>query len=78
MKLRDHPRMTYRAVKNWPPVWLEKYANNETLRGEIGVLTHLAMRSTPSARCYLHITYKPDIGTLLLTTLRSVGLFMIC
>jgi hypothetical protein len=67
MKLRVHPLMSYRRMSNWPPVWIEKYADNETLSGEIGVLTHVASRSKESNRCYLHITYneKPYIGSLL-------------
>ena len=37
MKLRDHPLMSYYATRNWPPVWIEKFAQNKTLKGEIGV-----------------------------------------
>lgn len=58
--------MSYHTMRNWPPLWIEKYAENKTLSGEIGVLTHIASRSKESRRCYLHITYnkKPYIGSL--------------
>ena len=67
MKLRDHPLMVYRTMRNWPPVWIEKYSNNKTLAGEIGVLTHVGVRSDRTRRCFLHITYndKPYVGSLL-------------
>jgi hypothetical protein len=67
MKLRDHPLMVYRRMRNWPPVWIEKYADNETLTGEIGVLTHIGTSSTRSRRCFLHMTHndKPYVGSLL-------------
>ena len=66
MKLRDHPLMAYRKMRNWPPIWIEKYADNKTLTGEIGVLTHIGTSSMRSKRCFLHITYndKPYVGSL--------------
>src|ERR671912_373996 len=67
MKLRDHPLMGYRRMRNWPPVWIEKYGDNKTLTGEIGILMHIGAGSNQSKRCYLHITYneKPYVGSLL-------------
>ena len=68
MKLRDHPLMTYRKMRNWPPVWIEKYAESKTLVGEIGILTHIgAPEFERGNRCYLHITHndKPYVGFLL-------------
>jgi hypothetical protein len=68
MKLRDHPLMAYRKMRNWPPVWIEKYADYKTLMGEIGVLTHVGTPEVERGnRCYLHMTYnyKPYVGSLL-------------
>jgi hypothetical protein len=67
MKLRDHPLMAYRTMRNWPPVWIEKYADNKSVTGEVGVLTHVGADSERSNRCYLHIAYndKPYVGSLL-------------
>jgi len=67
MKLRDDPRMTYRTIPNWPPVWIEKYSDNLTKTGEIGVLMHVGKKASPSRRCYLHITHqnKSYVGSLI-------------
>lgn len=69
MKLRDHPLMVYRTMRNWPPVWIEKYNDdNRTLMGEIGVLTSLGILNMKrGTRCYLHIAHngKPYVGSLL-------------
>lgn len=48
-------------------MWIEKYADNRTLTGEVGVLTHIGRSSRErNTRCYLHITYndKPYVGSL--------------
>jgi hypothetical protein len=72
MQLRDHPLMAYHAIRNWPPVWIKKYADSETMIGEIGVLTHVGSDSLVN-RCYLHITYneKPYVGSLLFDDVAS-------
>lgn len=77
MRLRDHPLMAYRNMRNWPPVWIEKYADNKTLTGEIGVLTHIGNSSARSKRCFLHITYndKPYVASLLFDDL-AFGTFV--
>jgi hypothetical protein len=67
MKLRNHPLMVYRTMPNWPPIWIEKYAENTTLSGEIGVLSHVGVSSGRRPRCFLHITHnnKPYVGSLI-------------
>ena len=43
MQLREHPLMTYHGVPNWPPVWMWRGGDrNRSIRGEVGVLKHLA------------------------------------
>ena len=60
MLLRDHPLMTYRGVRNWPPTWmwiggLEK----KSPRGEIGILRKVSLsKLQPINRCYLYIYYE--------------------
>lgn len=66
MQLRDDPRMYYRTMPNWPPIWLERYAEGRNIRhGEIGTLTHVgAMRG--SNKCFLYMTHNelPYFGLL--------------
>src|SRR5215510_1427151 len=46
MLLRDHPLMSYRGVRNWPPVWIWTHGRERvTLRGEIGTL--IEVRHSP-------------------------------
>jgi hypothetical protein len=68
MKLRDHPLMTYRGVRIWPPLWIETRPRTyATVTGEIGTLTYVY--STPAAmnRCTLVIEHdtKSYVGTLI-------------
>ena len=66
--LRDHPLMSYGTMRNWPPVWIEKFADTPVaLVGEIGILKHVGIHSARSKRCYLHIAYndKAYVGSLL-------------
>jgi len=70
MKLRDHPLMSYRGVRNWPPVWVG-IAGEKRRRpsGEIGILREVRYGRDPLGRSRLHllITHKqsPYLGTLL-------------
>jgi len=58
--------MTYHTIRNWPPVWLERFADNKVLGGEIGVLTHVGF-DEKRPRIYVYITHnrKPYVGSLL-------------
>jgi hypothetical protein len=64
--LRDHPLMSYRHVRNWPPVWTQaRKETNKTLRGEVGILRYV-QRPTLN-KCYLVIDYYGEyfVGTLI-------------
>ena len=68
MKLRDHPLMSYRGSKNWPPVWTRaRDTTLKTLRGEIGVLTYVHSNPQLSSKCYLIMEYEGEtyVGTLI-------------
>ena len=71
--LRDHPLMSYRGTRNWPPTWTKTSGGSravaeETLRGEIGILERVLLsRVEPCNRCYLSIEFKHIVylGSLL-------------
>lgn len=70
--LRDHPLMSYRGVRNWPPTWTKTGGSpdlaRETLHGEIGTLDQVLLsRVDPYTRCYLMIEFNNELymGTLL-------------
>ncbi|HEY1373388.1 MAG TPA: hypothetical protein VGH50_13030 [Candidatus Binatia bacterium] len=50
MELRDHPLMTYRGIRSWPPVWtLIRGAGKDRPKGEVGVLKEIHVSATPPA-----------------------------
>jgi hypothetical protein len=53
MQLHDHPLMSYRTTHNWPPVWIDKFTENKTLKGERGI-----RNPAGDDKLYLHITYE--------------------
>jgi hypothetical protein len=61
--------MSYRGVRNWPPVWTLATRNISvsTLRGEIGVLKYVHSNSLMSNKCFLVIDFngKVYIGSLI-------------
>jgi hypothetical protein len=68
MTLRDHPLMSYRGLRNWPPVWTQTRDDNvKTVKGEIGVLTYVYSNPRMSSRCFLVIDYEGDpyVGALI-------------
>ena len=67
--LREHPLMSYRGVRSWPPIWTwvagpsKKYAH-----GEVGVLKSVTLSKTlPANRCFMYVDYDGSsyIGCLL-------------
>ena len=72
MQLRDHPLMSHRGVRNWPPTWTKTSGSSravpgQTLRGEVGILEQILLsKIEPFNRCYLLITvrYMTYMGTL--------------
>ncbi len=69
MRLRDHPLMTYRGIRSWPPVWTwVGGADNTRPEGEVGVLTEAkASRIEPPDRMFLYMEHQNAsyIGCLL-------------
>ena len=72
MHLRDHPLMSYRGIRNWPPSWVQAGGLRDiatpTLLGEDGTLTQVLLsRIEPRTRCFLLIDFKDQsyMGTLL-------------
>src|SRR5262245_16539878 len=69
MLLRDHPLMSYRGVRNWPPSWkwLDR-VENKYPRGEIGTLKSVLLSKLARAnRCCLLIQHEASsyLGCLL-------------
>jgi hypothetical protein len=70
MKLRDHPLMSYRGIRNWPPVWTPATTRNSsvsTLMGEIGVLKYVHSNILMSNKCFVAIDFQEEtyIGSLI-------------
>ena len=43
MELRQHPRMTYKGLPNWPPKWIGPFGPNNPLpSGEVGILVRVS------------------------------------
>ena len=40
MQLRDHPLMSHRGIRNWPPRWMITQSDNKPLSGEVGILEY--------------------------------------
>jgi hypothetical protein len=70
MLLRDHPLLRYRGIPTWPPSWTwTRGLENKSPRGEIGVLTQVALsKIKPACWCYLYIDHEGSeyIGCLLI------------
>lgn len=66
MKFRNDPRMAYRGIFNWPPLWIEQRGQGRLKGDESGVLTEVG--EVPECdKCYLYITHdgKTYVGCLL-------------
>ena len=59
MNLRDHPLLSLRGVRSWPPVWhWLGDSRNRYPRGEVGILREVkAPTTTPLNRCFLVMEY---------------------
>jgi len=61
MQLRDHPLMSYKGARNWPPAWtwISGEKNNKYPKGEVGVLKDVGLSAIARAsRCFLIIEYR--------------------
>ena len=57
MKLRDHPSMSRRGVRNWPPEWKATRRSKDKLpKGEVGILKEVFM--TDNSDCELLMTIE--------------------
>jgi|SRR5262245_40101508 len=70
MLLRDHPLMTYKGNRSWPPAWLwvAGYDNTHP-QGEVGILKAVVRsRIQPHDRCFLVVEHygAEYVGALLL------------
>jgi len=71
MFLRDHPLMSYKGNRSWPPRWLRRGGNDITKRrGEVGILKDVVPSFiSPYDRCFLVMEHRGAeyIGALLLS-----------
>jgi len=62
MKLRDHPGMCFRGIRNWPPRWISTRQTRERVpSGEIGILKDVSMHN--------------DLRSEIILTIESEGRF---
>ena len=67
MELRNHPSMSYRWVRTWPPAWTSMTDKSRYLWGELGVLKEVRHDPRFPHRCHLVIDFEGEalMGTLL-------------
>jgi len=68
MLLRNHPLLSHRGLRSWPPHWnWTGGAKNMHPQGEVGILREV-LNISPADRCFLHITYEASqyVGCLLI------------
>ena len=70
MLLRDHPLMTYKGLRSWPPAWLWTAGYGTTYpMGEVGILKAVLRSHTETHdRCFLVMEHcgAEYVGALLL------------
>lgn len=58
MKLREHPSISYRGQRSWPPVWRRIFGERVTPpAGEFGTLTNARPSAVDDHRCFLVIEH---------------------
>jgi hypothetical protein len=71
MKLRDHPLMTYKDFRSWPPAWLWRGGYETTHpEGEVGILKEVISSNVASYNsCFLIMEHcgAEYIGVLVLS-----------
>jgi len=59
MKFRDHPKLSYRGTRTWPPKWFNTVTvPGKLIVGEVGVLTDVRIRQLATCRLFLTVTYE--------------------
>jgi hypothetical protein len=56
MKLNDHPLMSHKGLRNWPPSFLA-FNHEDRLAGELGILRHVMADQTDMNRVFLLTEY---------------------
>lgn len=67
IELRNHPMMSFRGRRNWPPEWVQTPTqNSDTATDEVGILQEVCPSVLDPSRCYLIIIHdqKKYIGVL--------------
>jgi hypothetical protein len=67
MELRDHPLMSYRGARNWPPTWIPVDREiNRMVAGEVGILRNVEFNARYNCKCRLVIEHGGEAfaGTL--------------
>ena len=59
MNFRDHPLMSYRGMRSWPPVWIQR-DKLDGKKGEIGVLKRVCYHHHMPNECFLLIEHKDE------------------
>jgi hypothetical protein len=60
VKLKDHPALSHRKLRSWPPVWAWIGLNeNKHPIGEVGILKEVH-EDIKSSRCFLTIEYENE------------------
>jgi hypothetical protein len=61
MQLRNHPALTYRGVRSWPPPWTGRNGHTvKTITGEVGILRAVEMYRAQPQECYLTIEHEGE------------------
>ena len=70
MLLRDHPLMSYKGNRSWPPSWLRRGNQTTNPQGEVGILKDVIPSSIePYDRYFLIVEHRGAeyIGVLLVS-----------
>jgi len=68
MLLRDHPLMSYRGARNWPPAWIWTDGKERvSARGEIGILIEVRRSVITTNSLFLGMRHQESeyLGCLL-------------
>lgn len=57
MQLREHPSMSYRGSRVWPPIWVSAQSS-KSRRGEVGLLKEVRTYPSKGGETYLMIDYE--------------------
>jgi hypothetical protein len=53
MKLRDHPWLSYKTARSWPPIWIWRSGNKYTrATGEVGTLKDVLLSKVEPCRFF--------------------------